>query len=122
MLWLHSGLVAAVKPPTQREGPAVDGVQAGALAARSSHTHVIHQAEKLPPDQPQESRLVTDCEECEGTGTLVYRFIEVYPLLGEGRERFEFLPTMDYGTSINFRDPLEDAIAEFLPRVNPDMS
>jgi hypothetical protein len=35
------------------------------------HAHVIHQAEKLPPDQPQEFRLVTDCEECEGTGTLV---------------------------------------------------
>lgn len=35
------------------------------------HAHVIHQAEKLPADQPQEFRLVTDCEECEGTGTLL---------------------------------------------------
>jgi hypothetical protein len=32
------------------------------------HAHLVHQAEKLPPDQPQEFRLVTDCEECEGTG------------------------------------------------------
>ncbi|HEY6290748.1 MAG TPA: hypothetical protein VI455_04190, partial [Terriglobia bacterium] len=47
---------------------------------------------------------------------LVYRFIEVYPLLGEGCERLEFLPTMDHRTSINFCDPLENAIAEFLPR------
>jgi hypothetical protein len=35
------------------------------------NAHVIYQAEKLPPDQPQEFRLVTDCEECDGTGTLV---------------------------------------------------
>jgi hypothetical protein len=35
------------------------------------HAHVIHQAEKLPPDRPQEFRLVTDCEECEGTGNLL---------------------------------------------------
>lgn len=34
------------------------------------HAHVIYQAEKLPADQPQEFRLVTDCEECDGTGTL----------------------------------------------------
>jgi hypothetical protein len=34
------------------------------------HAHVIHQAEKLPPDQSQEFRLVTACEECGGTGTL----------------------------------------------------
>jgi hypothetical protein len=53
---------------------------------------------------------------------LVYRFIEVYPLLSEGREHFEFLPTMDHRTSINFRDSLEDAVAELLPRVNSDMS
>jgi len=34
------------------------------------HAHVIHQAEELPPEQPLEFRLVTDCEECEGTGKL----------------------------------------------------
>ncbi|HEY6291369.1 MAG TPA: hypothetical protein VI455_07400, partial [Terriglobia bacterium] len=46
---------------------------------------------------------------------LVYRFIEVYPLLGEDCERLEFLPTMDHRTSVNFCDPLENAITEFLP-------
>jgi len=35
------------------------------------HAHVVHQIEKLPADQAQEFRLVTDCEECEGTGTMV---------------------------------------------------
>src|SRR5215469_15095060 len=34
------------------------------------HANVIHQAEKLPPEQPQEFRLVAECEECDGTGTL----------------------------------------------------
>ena len=29
---------------------------------------------------------------------------------------------MDNRAGINFRDPLEDAVAEFLPRVYPDVS
>lgn len=32
--------------------------------------HIVHQAEKLPPDQPQAFRLVADCEECHGSGSM----------------------------------------------------
>ena len=31
---------------------------------------IVHQAEKLPPDQPQAFRLVADCEECDGLGSI----------------------------------------------------
>ena len=61
-------------------------------------------------------------ESCDGGKSLVYRFIEVYPLLSKGRECLKFLPAMDNGAGIDFRDPLEDAVAEFLPRVYPDVS
>src|SRR5438552_4024093 len=53
---------------------------------------------------------------------LVCRFMEVYPLLGKGCECLEFLPAMDNRAGINFRDPLKDAVAEFLPRVDSDVS
>src|SRR6266567_6511742 len=43
-------------------------------------------------------------------------------LLGQGREALEFLPTMDDRAGIDFRDALEDAVTEFLPRVDPNMS
>ena len=43
-------------------------------------------------------------------------------LLSEGSECLEFLPTVDHRAGIDFLDPFEDAVTEFLPRVDPDMS